>query len=145
MMPMNVFGYEVCKRCTAPVALDIWQATGGVCLHCRVPAAPLRVRVDTGVVEVLPRTRRQRKGRKSAKQKRHERTVDKVKMRALRRLRDLHLGDYLAILAQEREAAGLDPMPASVRVNLPIPDPAVYHPATEGDACGRSEDVPASS
>ncbi len=134
---MTVFGHSVCSSCGALVLTELSRVTGGRCGDCH------RTSVVNRTVEIRSQGRRmtlhrpgrkRRKGPKSPNERRRQHVVEKVKGRALRRLRDLYPEVYLALLADERLKVGMDPYPLQTVVRLPgqtITDPAVYHAPTD--------------
>lgn len=126
----TVEGYVICVRCQDALVIEpVANRTGGICTTClKERGSPLKqIEVEArGARFPIPLGPPKRPGRKkvqSAEAKAREKIVDKCKLRAMRRLRAVFPDLYDILLAEERQAAGLDPWPlGSALFTGPDPD-----------------------
>lgn len=133
-MPDEVLGYQRCRTCGRATPELMHQATGGLCGLCWAGSgagkAALSIRHGDAVIKLDRPPRRVRKGNRTKAEQRRHHLLEKIKRRAMKRLRDLHQDEYARLLAVERDHAGLEPLPLSVVV---AGGPSAPRPPTIGD------------
>jgi hypothetical protein len=123
----EVAGYRSCRACPEAWVLESdFVRTGGVCVKCwlaGITIHQLEVRSGTATIPVRPRDRpkRRNRGRDDT-----ARLAELARRRAKSRLTAMHPADYEVLLAQERAALGLRPLPPERQPTKTIDYAAVY-------------------
>lgn len=125
----EVAGYHTCRACGDAWVLESdFSRTGGVCVSCWLskvgePIHELEVLAGTATVKIRPRSRpaRKNRGRDDTARK-----AELARRRARSRLSGLYPDVYEVLLAQERAALGLRPLPPERQATATIDYDAVY-------------------
>jgi len=115
---MELEGYARCRGCDELHPKILLQRTGGACRACiQAKIAPISA-AQLEIGGELVRMRRHKRSRAARGALATKRTGERAALAAMRRLRDAFPDLYLAFLADERAARGLEAWP----VQLQAPD-----------------------
>lgn len=108
-------GYWNCKRCQAPELKYLLTQTGGICWEClqNDPVVKRSHELEIEMRGVVTKVRNQMKRKRPYRHSANAKVRPKAIAKALARLRDRHLEEFMLLLQEERIKLGWPPQVAA--------------------------------